>query len=71
LSTHPPKLYVNYLLTSELVRAIERVEQKLCTAEVQRNLKRKQVLENVRSDLLRELGGRQLQLRVVEGDRFS
>jgi hypothetical protein len=55
-------MYLSYLQTAELVRCIERTEQKLSTGSQQLTNKNRDVLTGVLEDLYEELRSRQVTL---------
>lgn len=62
LSTQPVQLYVSYLTADELVASVGRITDKLSTPGTGLSTRQRQQLLDIRQDLLRELGRRQLTL---------
>lgn len=62
LSTDPRQLYVSYLTADELSASLERIDRKLFTPHEPMAKSYRKVLLDIRMDLYRELGRRQLTL---------
>jgi hypothetical protein len=61
-STDPRQLYVSYLTANELAASIERIDRKLLTTRHDRYHGYSRLLRDIRTDLLKELGSRQLRI---------